>query len=219
MFAHLRGLTVKGLIHAPSCRVFLRSRVPATQFRFCEGGKTSGTKHHKGQKASSSAGEFSSELCLSAFSKSPPRLSHGCRDHRSSGTFNHPSVDSAIYISPYGLSSYNYSTHKHISHFRASTVTASLHKVTSQFVRDNKVPVIKALNSVSHLSKLVYWPGTTMSANITLNPVYTHKFTLEEIKFHLQDTMGTSKTVSLRTAARHGNKHRVGAFNQASVEN
>lgn len=58
-----------------------------------------------------------------------------------------------------------------------------------------------------------------MSANITLNPVYIHKFTLEEIKFHLQDTMGISKTVSLRTAARHGNKHHVGAFNQASVEN
>lgn len=98
MFARLRGLTVKGLIHAPSCRVFLRSRVPATQFRLCEGGKTSGTKHHKGQKASSSAGKFSSELGLGAFSKSPPRLSRGRRDHRSSGTFNHPSVDSAIYI-------------------------------------------------------------------------------------------------------------------------
>lgn len=219
MFAHSRGLTVKGLIHAPSCRVFLRSRVPATQFRFCEGGKTSGTKHHKGQKASSCAGGFSSELGLSAFSKSPPRLSRGRRDRRSSGTFNHPSVDSAIYISPHGLSSSNYSTHKHISHFRTSTVTTSLHKVTSQFVRDNKAPVIKALNSVLHLSKLVYWPGTTMSANITLNPVYIHKFTREEIKFHLQDTMGISKTVSLRTAVHHGNRHRVGAFNQASGEN
>lgn len=131
----------------------------------------------KVRRLSSCAGGFSSELGLSAFSKSPPRLSRGRRHRRSSGTFNHPSVNSAIYISPHGLSSYNYSTHKHISHFRTSTVTASLHKVTSQFVRDNKVSVIKAFNSVLHLSKLVYWAGTTMSANITLNPVSVHKFT------------------------------------------
>lgn len=215
MFAHLRGLPVKGLIHAPSLPCFPPLPSPCHTVPVLRGRKN--LRHQTPQRSEGL------ELCRRIFQRtrpqSPPRLSRGRRDHCSSGTFNHPSVDSAIYISPYGLSSYNYSTHKHISHFRMSTVTASLHNVTSQFARDNKVPVIKALNSALHLSKLVYRPGKTIRASITLNPVYIHKFTLEEIKFHLQDSMGISKRVSLRTAARHGNKHRVGAFDQASVEN
>lgn len=53
-----------------------------------------------------------------------------------------------------------------VPHFRMSTVTASLHGVTSQFVKD-KVPVMEASNTVLHLSKLVDWP--VRRTNITLN--------------------------------------------------
>lgn len=61
-----------------------------------------------------------------------------------------------------------------VPHFRMSTVTASLHGATSQFVKNNKVPVIEASNTVLHLSELADWPvrRTTRSANITLNGVY-----------------------------------------------
>lgn len=84
-----------------------------------------------------------------------------------------------------------------VPHFRMSTATASLHQVTSQFVKDHKVPVIKASITVLHLSKLVYWPvrRTTMSANITLNWFYIHKFTLEEIYRQVRSMFtGTSMT-------------------------